>query len=110
MPGILLPTDTDELASLHDRLTRLEAIARRRGRAARALGVTAAALLAFVVVTSHGLGEARRMLAACRTSTDPATRTLTALASAPTDGGCGAGARVTRVGKRSPGGDGYTAS
>jgi hypothetical protein len=82
MPGILPPADTDDLASLHGQLTRLEAIARRRGRAIQALGVTAAALLAFGVLTSHGLVEARRMLVACRTSIDPSTRTLTALASA----------------------------
>jgi 3D (Asp-Asp-Asp) domain-containing protein len=82
MPGILPPPDSDDLSSLHREVARLTALAHRRGRIIKALGVSAAALLAFGIFTGHGLGEARRMLEACRIAIDPSTRTLTALASA----------------------------
>src|SRR5262249_61028955 len=82
MPGILPPPDSDDLSSLHREVARLTALVHRRGRIIKALGVSAAALLAFGIFTGHGLGEARRMLEACRIAIDPSTRTLTALASA----------------------------
>src|SRR5262249_39073506 len=85
MPGLVPPANTDELASLRDQLTRLEALARRRGRTIRLLGISMAVLLAFGVLAGHGLREARRTLAACRTSVDPSKHTLTALASAHED-------------------------
>jgi 3D (Asp-Asp-Asp) domain-containing protein len=81
MPGILPPPDPDDLSSLHREVARLSALANRRARAIWALGVTVAALLAFGFFTGRGLSEAQRMLAACRLSLDPSTRTLTALAS-----------------------------
>ena len=101
MPGFAPPTDTDELASLRDQLTRLEALARRRGRTIRLLGICTAVLLAFGVLAGHGLREARRTLVACRTAIDPSKHTLTALASAhedaQIDGGWSGQRRAPRV-------------
>jgi 3D (Asp-Asp-Asp) domain-containing protein len=82
MPGTIPSSDVSELASLRDQVTRLSAVARRRGRALQILSVAAAGLLAFGIYSGRGLVEAQRMLAACRVSLDPSTRTLTALASA----------------------------
>jgi 3D (Asp-Asp-Asp) domain-containing protein len=82
MPGTIPSSDASELTSLHDQVTRLSAVARRRGRALQILSVAAAGLLAFGIYSGRGLVEAQRMLAACRVSLDPSTRTLTALASA----------------------------
>jgi len=82
MPGTIPAPDPSELASLHDQVTRLSAVARRRARAIQVLSVAAAGLLAFGVFSERALVEARRMLAACHLSLDPSTRTLTALASA----------------------------
>jgi len=82
MPGTIPSSDPSELASLHDQVTRLSAVARRRARAIQVLSVAAAGLLAFGVFSERALVEAQRMLAACRVSLDPSTRTLTALASA----------------------------
>ena len=82
MPGTIPAPDPSELASLHDQVTRLSAVARRRARAIQVLSVAAAGLLAFGVFSERALVEARRMLAACHVSLDPSTRTLTALASA----------------------------
>ena len=82
MPGTIPSSDASELASLRDQVTRLSAVARRRGRALQVLLVAAAGLVAFGIYSGRGLVEAQRMLAACRVSLDPSTRTLTALASA----------------------------
>jgi 3D (Asp-Asp-Asp) domain-containing protein len=82
MPGTIPSSDASELTSLHDQVTRLSAVARRRGCALQILSVAAAGLLAFGIYSGRGLVEAQRMLAACRVSLDPSTRTLTALASA----------------------------
>ena len=82
MPGTIPSSDASELASLRDQVTRLSAVARRRGRALQVLLVAAAGLVAFGIYSGRGLVEAQSMLAACRVSLDPSTRTLTALASA----------------------------
>ena len=82
MPGTIPSSDPSELASLHDQVTRLSAVARRRGRAIQVLSVAVAGLLAFGVFSERALVEARRVLAACHLSLDPSSRTLTALASA----------------------------
>jgi 3D (Asp-Asp-Asp) domain-containing protein len=82
MPGTIPSSDASELTSLHDQVTRLSAMARRRGRAIQVLSVAVAGLLVFGAFSERGLIEARRMLAACRISVDPSTRTLTALATA----------------------------
>ena len=82
MPGTIPSSDPSELASLHDQVTRISAVARRRARAIQVLSVAAAGLLAFGVFSERALVEARRMLAACHVSLDPSTRTLTALAAA----------------------------
>jgi 3D (Asp-Asp-Asp) domain-containing protein len=82
MPGTIPSSDPSELAFLHDQVTRLSAVARRRARAIQVLSVAAAGLLAFGVFSERALVEARRMLAECHVSLDPSTRTLTALAAA----------------------------
>ena len=100
MPGLVPPANTDELASLRDQLTRLEALARRRGRTIRLLGISMAVLLAFGVLAGHGLREARRTLVACRTSVDPSKHTLTALASAHEDARIDGGSSGQRGARR----------
>jgi 3D (Asp-Asp-Asp) domain-containing protein len=85
MPGTIPPSDVTELASLHDQMTRLAAVARRRGWVIQALAIAVVGLTAWGLFSGHGLLEARRMLAACRVSIDPSTRTLTALATARED-------------------------
>jgi hypothetical protein len=67
MPGNNLSVDAAELASLHDQIARLDALARRRARQLRALLVAAAALLGLGVCVESGFTRLQQQLTSCRT-------------------------------------------
>jgi hypothetical protein len=65
MPGNTVTVDAAELASLHDRMARLDALARRRGRQLRLLLVTGGTLLALGLCFGTGLSRLRQQLSSC---------------------------------------------
>ena len=65
MSGNTIAVDAADLFSLHDRVARLDALARRRGRQVRALLVAGGALLALGVCVGTGFSQLRQQLSSC---------------------------------------------
>src|SRR5262249_9851627 len=65
MPGNMVTVDAAELSSLHDRVARLDALVRRRGRQIRLLLATGGTLLALGVCFGTGFSQLRQELSSC---------------------------------------------
>jgi hypothetical protein len=84
MPGNTVTVDAAELSSLHDRVARLDALARRRGRQIRMLLVAGGTLLALGVCFGTGFSQLRQQLSSCHERLIESRRESSALAA--TDG------------------------
>jgi len=104
MPGNTVTVDVAELSSLHDRVTRLDALARRRGRQIRMLLVAGGTLLALGVCFGTGLSRVRQQLSSCHERLIESRHESSALAA--TDGVMHRAATVDPARSRGPVGAG----
>ena len=65
MSGNTVTVDAAELSSLHDRVARLDALARRRGRQIRLLLVAGGTLLVLFACFGTGFTQLRQELSSC---------------------------------------------
>lgn len=82
MPGNTVTVDAAQLSSLHDRVARLDALARRRGRQIRLLLVAGGTLIALGVCFETGLTQLRQQLSSCHEKLIESRQESSALAAA----------------------------
>jgi len=82
MPGNMVTVDAAELSSLRDRVARLDALVRRRGRQIRLLLVTGGTLLALGVCFGTGFSQLRQELSSCHERLIESRQESSALAAA----------------------------
>jgi hypothetical protein len=82
MPGNTVTVDAAELSSLHDRVARLDALARRRGRQIRLLLLAGGTVLALGVCFGTGLTQLRQQLSSCHEKLIESRQESSALAAA----------------------------
>jgi hypothetical protein len=104
MPGNTVTVDAAELSSLHDRVARLDALARRRGRQIRLLLVAGGTLLALGVCFGTGFSQLREQLSSCHARLIESRQENSALAA--TDGIMHRAATGDPVRSRGPAGTG----